>query len=42
VRVAPWSEEIHRDARDTEDVRRTAHNPATCGRLHSSSYTVPS
>jgi len=29
VRLAPWSEEIHRDAREAGDGRRTAHNPAT-------------
>ena len=34
--------ETHRDARDGGDVHRSAHNPATCGGLHSRSYTVPS
>ena len=31
MRLAPCSEEIHRDARDTEDARRTAHNPEVAG-----------
>jgi DNA-binding response OmpR family regulator len=31
VRLAPCSEEMHRDARDAEDVRRTAHNPGVAG-----------
>lgn len=34
--------ETHRDARDGGDMHRSAHNPATCGGLHSRSYTVPS
>ena len=31
MRLAPWSEEIHRDAKDVEDGRRTAHNPEVAG-----------
>jgi hypothetical protein len=32
VRLAPGSEEIRRDARDAEDVRRIAPYPATTGK----------